>query len=117
MHRELPNPSLLREHGAIDARAGKPPLTRNPYYCQGYELAGGVLPPPFKPKPDTRRANHLNPTPAALDEDEALIRRVLLQGEFNAFMARTPLTYLHRIIAAARKEGFEAGYDLALREN
>ena len=117
MHRELPNPSLLREHGAIDARAGKPPLTRNPYYCQGYELAGGVLPPTFKSKPVTHHANHLNPSSAALAEDEALIRRVLLQGEFHTFMDRTPLTYLHRIIAAARKEGFEAGYDLALKEN
>lgn len=45
-----PAPGLLREQGALDARAGKPPLMRDANYRRGYELAGGQLPPAVPPR-------------------------------------------------------------------
>lgn len=37
-----PAPTVLREQGLKDARAGKPPLSRDSNYRRGYELGGGA---------------------------------------------------------------------------
>lgn len=52
---------------------------------------------------------NLAPTVSDLEADDAFIRRVLLEGEYHAFMERTSGAYLHRVIAAARREGYDRG--------
>lgn len=60
MNARWTNQSLSREQGAKDARAGKPPMTLDPYYRQGYVMAGGVLPPaPKKSKREQKRQREL----------------------------------------------------------
>lgn len=52
---------------------------------------------------------NLSPSESDLAADDAFVRRVLLGGEFHSFMERASGAYLHRVIAAARREGYDKG--------